>query len=364
MQSKSTSLYSITGLNPYPWIRWWYFLASPPTPTRSEELPLKEREFLRRGKLTSIALLIELIELFVQIGPASHDGTNSLPAILISIVFLLGAVILNRARKLLLAGLLVVGVLEVGMISLLAMPPGTHLSLGQIPFIFLLVQPLLVSVLLFPAWGILVIGAMNMALTALMLLLLPKTPEFQAYLHMYTGPLFGVPLTIQLLCALICFIVITSLQESLIRADKAEEVTKLQQVMAEQARQELQTKRQLEAGVREVVSGLTRFANGDNQARIQLEQGHLLWSVAGSINNMIGRFVRLREQERPMEQTVLALRAYISEVQSSRVTGAPLLAPRTGTEVDILVGELLNYTSSAQQPLQSKPYLQRPYSRD
>lgn len=361
MQSRQPLSYSITGLNPYPWIRWWYVLAAPPAPAHSEELPLKEREFLRRGKLTSIALLIELIELFVQIGPASRDGTNSLPAILISIAFLIVAVVLNRARKLLLAGLLVIGVLEVGMVSLLAMPPGTHLSLGQIPFIFLLVQPLLVSVLLLPSWGILVVGALNMLLTALMILLLPKTPEFQTYLQAYAGPLFGVPLTIQLLCALISFIVITSLQESLARADKAEEVTKLQQVMAEQTRQELQTKRQMDGGIREVVSVLTRFANGDNHARIQLEQGHLLWPVAGSINNMIGRFIRLREQERPMEQTVLALRGYINEVQSARITGMPLPAPRTGTEVDILVKELLNYTSSTQLPPQNDQYLQQPH---
>ena len=354
LQNRPSPSYSITGLHPYPWIRWWYVLAAPSAPIRMEELPLHEREFLRRGKLIAIALLIELIELLVQSIPASHDGTNALPAILISIGFVIVAILLNRTRKLLLAGLLVIGVLEAGMISVLALPPGSQLGLAQIPLMFILIQPLIVSVLLFPAWGILVMAAINMTVTCLMLLFLPKTPEFQAYLQAHAGPMFGVPLSIQLLCALICFIMITSLQESLTRADKAEEVTKLQQVMAEQARQELQTKRQLEVGMQEIMSGLTRLANGDNHARIQLEQGHLLWSVASSINNMIGRFVRLREQERPMEQTVMALRAYVNAIQTARATGAPLPAARTGTEVDILVGELLQYTSNAQEPLSNK----------
>ncbi len=348
MQRQLTAQYSITGLNPYPWIRWWYRLAAPRAPAQAEELPLKEREFLRRGKLTSIALLIQLVELCFQLGPAAHDGTNAFPFILASIVFLIGAVFLNRAGKLLLAGLVVVIVLEVGMISLLALPPGTRLDLGQIPFIFLLIQPLLISVLLFPAWGILVMGMINMSITAMMILLLPQTPAYHSYLQAHAGPMLGIPLLTQLLCALICFIVITSLQESMIRADKAEEITRLQQVMAEQARQELQTKRQLEAGIKEAVNALTRFANGDNQARIQLEQGSPLWPVAGSINNMIGRFVRLREQERPMERTVAALRDYLREVQMARISGAPLPTPRSGTEVDTLVGELLKYTAAQQ----------------
>lgn len=195
-QSRKPSSYSITGLHPYPWIRWWYFLAAPPAPAYGEELPLKEREFLRRGKLTSIALLIELIELIVQAIPAAHDGTNAFPFILLSIAFLVIAVILNRASKLLFAGLLVIVVLEAGMISVLALPPAIPLTLAQIPFVFLLVQPLLISVLLFPAWAILVVAAINMLLTALMLLFLPKATEFQTYMQAHAGPLFGIPLTI------------------------------------------------------------------------------------------------------------------------------------------------------------------------
>lgn len=348
-QSKSSSPYSITGLHSYPWIRWWYFLAAPAAPAGVEELPLQVREFLRRGKLTSIALLIELIELIIQVVASSRDGTNSQFAILISIGFIIIAIMLNRAGKLLLASLLIMVVLEVGMVAVLALPPGTKLGLPQIPFIFLLAQPLLVSVLLFPAWGILVVGAMNMIVTCVMLIFLPKTADFQVYFQAHAAPLFGIPLTIQLLAALISFIVITSLQESLVRADKAEEITKLQQMMAEQAHQELQTKRQLEAGIQEVVTGLTRFSNGDQQARIQLEQGHFLLPVAGNINNMISRFTRLQAQERPLEQTMQALRAYIKEVQFARVTGASLPVPHTGTEVDTLVKEMYAYLSSAQR---------------
>ena len=344
--------YSITGLQPYPWIRWWYFLAAPHAPMNAEELPLKDREFLRRGKLTSIALLIELIDLVIQAIPASHDGTNAFPFILLSIAFLVVAVILNRAGKLLFAGLLVMIVLEAGVISVIALPPAIPLTFAQYPFIFVLVEALLISVLLFPAWAILVVAAINMIVTVLLLNLLPRTTDFQNFVQAHSGPVFGIPLTLQLLGALISYIVITSLQESLVRADRAEEVTKLQQVMAEQTRNEIQTKRQLESNIEEIVAGLTRFSNGDNQARISLEQGNPLWSISANINNMMSRFVRLREQERPQEQTVMALRAYLRELQMARINGMPLPEPRTGTEVDVLVREVVRYSLSAQRPQQ------------
>jgi hypothetical protein len=362
VEKRQSSPYSITGLNPYPWIRWWYALAAPPAPDQVENLPLKDREFLRRGKLTSIALLIMLTLLLTQLVPALHDGTQAYLLILINIASLVVSTVLNRFGKLQLAGWLTILTVDVGMFASMAFPSGGHLSIAPgLPFLFLLIQPLMLSVLLFPSctWAILVVGGINVLLTGGVLLFVPKTHELQVY--MQSPAVFviaGVPIESLIIFALISFIVITSLQESLIRADKAEEITKLQQVMAEQTRQELQAKRQLEAGIQEIISGLTRFSNKDPQARIRLEQGHVLWPVASNINNMIGRFVRLREQERPMEQTVMAVQTYLTAIRMSKITGNSTPLPYTGTEVDTLVEELLTYSSPAQGQQQNSQYFQ------
>src|SRR5581483_3322285 len=160
--TRQTVPYSITGLNPYPWIRWWYGFAAAPAPAQVEELPLKEREFLRRSKLISIALLIQLIEMLAGLVPALHDGTNSAYMILVNIGFLVIAALCNRYRKLLLAGLMATVTVEMGIASLIIFPPGGYLGVGNIPFIFLPIQALMISVLLFPSWGILVMGALNL----------------------------------------------------------------------------------------------------------------------------------------------------------------------------------------------------------
>ncbi len=346
--------YSITGLHAYPWISWWYAIAAPAAQKSVEELTLQEREFLRRGKLTSIALLIELIEMGLQAYPAAHDGTASFPALLIAVGAAIIATILNRLGKLLPAGWIAMSILELTMTFVLVIPAGGHLSVGQLPFLFLLIQPLMISVLLFPAGGVLIVAAINVCITCFVLLVIPKTADLQMYIHMNAGPFFFVPTSDLIACALISFIVITSLKENLVRADKAEEVTKLQRMMAEQTRHELQTKRQLETGVQEIVSGLTHFANGDHTARIKLEQGHLLWPVGSSLNNTLGRFTRLREQTQTMEQTFTAVQNYLTEVRIAKAQGKALPAPQSGTQLDALVEEILTYPAhhSKHQPTQ------------
>lgn len=350
--------YSVTGLNPYPWIRWWYAIAAPPTPENAESLPLREREFLRKGKLTCIAMLIEVLLLLIALGPiaANPQQQGILVGTLISlpILFIAVAVLLNRAGRLLLAGLLVVVSLEAVQFAMTLLLQPAGLTITELTLLFLFVQPLMLSVLLFPPWAILVTAGTNVVLNILLVFspLFPKAPDLAAFFHAQPGidlAVFMVPTLTQLVCAFISFIVITSLQESLKRADKAEEVTKLHAIMADQARQELQTKRQLEGEVQEVIAGLTRFASGDTQARIQLGMGSMLWSVAGSVNTMMGRFVRLREQEQPMEQTYMALKAYLAAVRTAKARGVPVVLPRTGSELDLLMEELMSHSPGVQR---------------
>lgn len=353
--------YSLTGFNPYPWIRWWYTLAAPAVPANAESLPLHKREFFRKGKLTSLAMLIEMFLMLVSLIPAaaapdpSHAGQlniNLIIIILLPVICTAVSALFNRAGKLLFASMLVIISLEV--IDIASGVVGLHSNLGvmELLLIFVLVHPLMISALLLPAWGILVVAGVNVVATALIVYvpLFPKAPELVSFMERGGNvPLFALPVLTQLICAFICFVVITSLQESLKRADRAEEVAKLHEIVTKQANQELQVKRQLEGEVREVITGITRFANGDNQARIQLEQGSSLWSVASSINNMIGRFVRLREQERPMQQSFVALKAYIAATQLAKARGVPITLPRTGTEMDTLIEDLLTHAQGVQR---------------
>src|SRR5690348_5129878 len=97
-QSTQSTQYSLTDLNPYPWIRWWYVLAAPAAPENAENLPLHDRECLRKGNLTSLAMLIEILLMLIAVVPAavtsppnqtgaSHLNVNLIILILLPVVF-------------------------------------------------------------------------------------------------------------------------------------------------------------------------------------------------------------------------------------------------------------------------------------
>ncbi len=348
--------YSITGLNPYTWIRWWYKLAAPKAPPDAEALPLREREFLRRGKLTSIALLIELIEMFIAIGAGIQDPNKGLLPILFTIIgVLIIAAILNRFRKLTTAGIVTIVVVEVGMIgNILGGAVNGHLGTFQLPLLCLLAQPLMISVLLFPAWGGPIVGMFNVLAIISFLRFMPKTPDLQFYLNTQPYLVYSIPITIQVVIALISFIVITSLQESMIRADRAEEIAKLQQIMAEQARREVDEKHLQDAWFEQVVTTMTHLANGDRAAKIpsNMEIDATFGPVSRSLNNMLGRYVRLRDELRPLDLTMQAVQMHLQALRTAQINHTAPHLQLTGTPADQLVEAALRLNGTILQPPQ------------
>src|SRR5450631_3345089 len=85
----------------------WYLLTSPPEPVDSA--PFQERELFRRGRTGSQVSIILYLLLFVSY-PAAFAGSNSyLIAILTIDLFLLAAaLVLNRFKKVNVAGIIVV----------------------------------------------------------------------------------------------------------------------------------------------------------------------------------------------------------------------------------------------------------------
>src|SRR5207245_259510 len=75
---------------------------------------------------------------------------------------------------------------------------------------------------------------------------------------------------------------------------------KLQQTIADiVALQEAitQQKYELESGIQLILQTHIQVANGDFTTRAPLTQDHLLWQVAYSLNNLLGRLQRLSQAE-------------------------------------------------------------------
>jgi hypothetical protein len=339
--------------------RWWYRIAAPPDVPA--DAPLQKRESIRIGKLTSLAFLIEYIYITIVVGvglTSNHALLNLLIANYTSITL---GVILNRLGRTRLAAIISFLTLEVGMIlNIMNVSAATGLSSFNLSLLDILVQPELLAVSLFPAWVVLPVAAFNCIFIAGCLAFLPKTPELAHTLSFAAYNAYERPIALQIITALVTFIWVNSAIQEMRRADSVEEVNKFAQDLSRQQQVEVQKKQQLEESIKQIVDVHMQVANGNFSARVPLDQNNVLWSIGGSLNNLLARLQRWRQDALRLQQTEMAIQQMLQDIQTAKRQGGPLKAYRTGTALDPLIAELATeknvYQPDVSQPLNRPSY--------
>lgn len=319
---------------------WWYRLAAPPD--ISEDAPLRERESIRRGKLASVIILFEVVYHCATIGVGVTSNAGLLPTLIISLLALTTAAIFNRYGKTSVAGALAVLVLEIGMAANLTRLSlaGGGLSSFDLPLYDVLVIPTLIAISLFPGWVTFLVAALNSLFIVATITLFPKTPELVKALAEAPYDTWFRPVSIQLVAALVCYFWVSNAFQAMKRADFAEEVNKLSQTLAEQQQAALQEKQQLEESIQQIVAVHTQVANGDFSARVPLSQNNVLWSIAGSLNNLLARLQRWRQDAQQLGRIERVIQQAVQEVRRAKKQGMPLYMYKTGTILDPLIAEI------------------------
>src|SRR5215813_6625039 len=124
------------------------------------------------------------------------------------------------------------------------------------------------------------------------------------------------------------------------RAGTAEEINKLTMEVATQRQVIEEEKQQLEEGIEQIISVHMQVANGNLSARVPLDQRNVLWTLAGSLNNLIARLQRWRQDALRSQQTEQALQQLLSNIQMARRQGKSLQPYATGTSLDALIQEI------------------------
>ncbi len=322
-------------------LRWWYAIGAPPNVLH--DAPLRERERVRIGKVTSLALFIELIEMGIA-GFSTREDPNKILAFgyLGIVLALLLALILNRSRRTTFAGVLVVVMLEVAMMLTIFGVPHQQLTSFNLPLFELFIQPLLIAASLFPIWCVFPIAIYHIAFIVLSITFMSKTPDLVEHIRVMPYTAYGIPITVQVFATLISFIWVRSAYEEMRRAETAEEVTRLTQQLAEQMMVAAGRREELERNIEVIRSTLVSLSNGDYQQRVPLTQQDVLWPIALSLNNLLNRVRSFREQSRRFEQINMLLSELASELRQSRTSMKPLQIPvtNTGTAFDALTVEL------------------------
>src|SRR5579875_48410 len=290
---------------------WWYRIASPPRPAQSATF--KEKERFRRGRTGSQIIPALFVMLLISV-PSAIGGGNSLllPIIIGGICALILATILNRAGMVNLAGFIVVIAFMAYPMADIATSPG-GLGMTSLPLFGFLILPLLCAVSFVPEWGVFIVALINIAFTLFSLNSLPQTAELNALLFgsLFAPPAFASVVTpiilSQLIVSVVAYLWVHSTTQALKRADRAEEIAKLEHDLALQAEAAAQQNRQLEASIQKIVEVHARAANGDFNARVPLTEDNVLWQISGSLNNLLSRLQRLRSDTAETQQLKYAL---------------------------------------------------------
>ncbi len=295
------------------YLAWWYKIASPEEPPVLASF--QERERFRRGRSGSqiilgfaILVVVSLVAFQIFQGQAQHVGINGYFSYILIGVFIALAVatVFNRIGMVDVAGIIVVTAATAIPIADIATTPG-GVSMPVLPVYGLMVLPLVCAVSFLPPWWVFIVAAINSSFALYSFTSLPRTAELDAILTIAFAGIIVPIIFIQVIVSVVAYIWVQGATTALARADRAEELAKLEHDLAVQAEIASQQKQQLETSIKKIVETHVRVANGDFDARVPLTRDNILWQISGSLNNLLARMQRLRHEANELQQVKAAL---------------------------------------------------------
>jgi hypothetical protein len=330
------------------WIAWWYRLFAP-APPQGRLATLRERERIRRGRLASIILAVQLIGIELPVIPVVQHAPNGpivLPWLFGTIALLLCAFFFNRQGMLTVAGILMVVSIEVTIIVKIWTIPG-GISVFYLPQFDILIQPILIAVALLSPWSAFGVAAFNILFILLSLIMGPHAPDLTQALNTpsQVGDLFAVPIMAQLLTSFFGFLIVSNLLDTIKREDQAEQVALLEHTLANSRKEAEDRNRQLEQGIAAIVAAIREISAGQSHTRIQLPPGHVLSAFTTQLNHLIERYQQTRMADAQLTATTKAINELANEIHQASQLRRPLNLKRNNTPLDPVIVALYDATN-------------------
>lgn len=149
-----------------------------------------------------------------------------------------------------------------------------------------------------------------------------------------------LPMIIQIIVAVIVYVIMHNLLAAIRRADRAEEIIALQTAIAEHERGRLREQKQLEDGLAKIAEVHARVANGDYYARVSLNEGDVLWSIAIPLNNLLNRLQSWKNDVDTLLVTRQAAGYIANQIRANYQFGQWHYLPLTKTPIDPVIVEV------------------------
>ncbi len=281
-------------------LAWWYRHTAPADPPIGATFAQRDR--VRRGRIASAIMLFlgSVLTLVAPIGLVSPNKQILYTALTVWGVLAL-CIALNRHGKVNLVGILICLSVNVGMyLSILRAPGG--LSLDDKDILYLLVFAELFIGAILPVNWVFLPALVNIAFSILELTLAPHTPQLAALLPTDRATILFRIIQVHVLVTGVVWIVGNHAREAIKRADRAEELARLQHTLSQMHERQMQEAQRLQATIETIIVTLTRQAQGEVTARVPAMEGETLWPLVGSLNTLLARYQRARQAEQEIEQ--------------------------------------------------------------
>ncbi|HEU5375665.1 MAG TPA: hypothetical protein VFV38_09520 [Ktedonobacteraceae bacterium] len=292
----------------------WYRLTSSPDAPPDATFGLRER--IRRSRLAS-ALMLFLGTVLLLAGLIGATSPNHTILIVVSSMLLaiLVSIPMNRHGRVKLVGLLMILGLTVGMYTSIGVDA---FSVGMSPndkdILYLLFFSELFAGALLPNW-VFVLAAINIAFSYVALRFFPHDPALVVMLKSSFPAIFPRLVQIHIIASGVMWILVNNLKAALERANRAEEIAKLQHDLAALASEQAAEKQELERQIAAIVAVHTQISQGNLRARVPLIAGNTLWNLAGPLNTLLDRYQHARVAEEQMQHLVERIAQTQQQVQ-------------------------------------------------
>lgn len=321
---------------------------------------LSERERDRRSRLVSWLILGLLAGVAILL-PLAIDDARARITLLIVALGLAGVAVLNRRGLVTASGVVLVVVISGGiLIANLASPIG--LTMGELPNFDLYALSVVVAATVLPRASSFLVAAINSLLIVANFAFQPHNANITSDAALYSSATVQAisflvrPIALQFVLAVIASLWVRGTSQAIRRADRAEEIATLEQLVIERSRAEADRTFALEEGVRYLQQTLAQWARGDIRHRVPEMPVVILERIRTDLNAFIAQlegapqadFTLRRVQE---ESTRLA-----AAVRGWRA-GRPVTWPApTGTPLDpVLIALIGTAPDQRGQPTDSRP---------
>jgi hypothetical protein len=236
------------------------------------------------------------------------------------------ALLFNRFGFSNVAGLLITSYVFASVCTvILNSPPGLNTTTLGLFYTLVFVEVLAASLL--PVNWVLLAAIVNIAFVIGYLSLQMKA---LAFAHAMPADFFAVVIrviSVHVFVVLVLWLWVRSATQAIKRADRAEELATRERQIQKLQLAELQQKDELEKDIELILQTHVQVSNGNFQARAPLSQDNLLWQIAYSLNNLIGRLQTYSQAETELahaRQTIARLTEELQEAKRKQRPGPAL----------------------------------------